>query len=523
MTAFYNEIDPFAAAWLRELIKAGHIAPGVVDERSIVDIRPSELDGYTQCHFFAGIGVWSYALRQAGWADDRPIWTGSCPCQPFSTAGKGGGDKDERHLWPAFHELIRECLPSIVMGEQVASHLVIGRYRGNDVQSLWQARQFLDICQDWYEGHFPVGLQGLPKFGGACVFQDEAAEYRDASEQVGGRCEEQSEGTQSSVRSGYGMGTRSAGSWALPAKRQALRSNGKQEHEHALFGSDRSEGRVPEVEHAGHLVRTECCSGHVGTRKTFRSSKRGDEDAIERLNDLISEVGADIEAEDGSSWLDALYLDLGRDGYSCGACVTPAAGVGAPHIRQRLWWVAKRLADANDAGLERRQEPGRECTAERTVGAGSVAGGLADTNGGNAAGNNDRSRMADAESSIGANRVGINGSTRQHVRTGSRSSGGNGVRPNTARDGEVSPGNVGAYGINAELERPGPTNGLWRDADWLFCRDGKWRPVEPGTSPLAHGAPARVGRLRGYGNGLVAPQAQAFIEAIMEADNANCA
>ena len=65
MTAFYNEIDPYAAAWLRNLIAAGHIAPGVVDERSIEDINPEELLGYTQCHFFSGIGVWSYALRRA--------------------------------------------------------------------------------------------------------------------------------------------------------------------------------------------------------------------------------------------------------------------------------------------------------------------------------------------------------------------------------------------------------------------------------------------------------------------------
>lgn len=36
MTAYYNEFDPFAAQWLRNLIDAGLIAPGVVDERSIV-------------------------------------------------------------------------------------------------------------------------------------------------------------------------------------------------------------------------------------------------------------------------------------------------------------------------------------------------------------------------------------------------------------------------------------------------------------------------------------------------------
>ena len=87
--SYYNEIDPKAAAWLRELIAAGLIAPGDVDERSIADVRPDDLAGYGQHHFFAGIGGWSYALRLAGWPDDRPVWTGSCPCQPFSAAGKG--------------------------------------------------------------------------------------------------------------------------------------------------------------------------------------------------------------------------------------------------------------------------------------------------------------------------------------------------------------------------------------------------------------------------------------------------
>lgn len=91
MTAYYNEIDPYAAQWLRNLIDAGHIAPGIVDERSIEDVRPVDLHGFTQCHFFAGIGVWSLALRRAGWADDHPIWTASCPCQPFSQAGEGDG------------------------------------------------------------------------------------------------------------------------------------------------------------------------------------------------------------------------------------------------------------------------------------------------------------------------------------------------------------------------------------------------------------------------------------------------
>jgi len=119
--AYYNEIDPAAAAWLRELIRVGLIAPGDVDERSIEDVQPDDLKGYCQCHFFAGIGGWSYALRLAGWPDDRPVWTGSCPCQPFSCAGKGRGEADERHLWPEWFRLIRQYRPARLRGEQVAS------------------------------------------------------------------------------------------------------------------------------------------------------------------------------------------------------------------------------------------------------------------------------------------------------------------------------------------------------------------------------------------------------------------
>lgn len=120
MPAYYNEYDPYAAQWLRNLISAGHIAPGEVDERSILEVTPDDLRGYEQCHFFAGIGGWSAALRLAGWPDDRPVWTGSCPCQPFSVAGAQRGSEDERHLWPAFFNLIRECGPRSVFGEQVA-------------------------------------------------------------------------------------------------------------------------------------------------------------------------------------------------------------------------------------------------------------------------------------------------------------------------------------------------------------------------------------------------------------------
>lgn len=133
--AYYNEHDPRAAAWLRELIAEGHIAPGVVDTRSILEVRPHELAGYAQVHLFAGIGGWSLALRLAGVPDSAEVWTGSCPCQPFSTAGQGLAEKDPRHLWPHFRDLLAFGRPPIAFGEQVASAL--GR--------LWLARVLADL------------------------------------------------------------------------------------------------------------------------------------------------------------------------------------------------------------------------------------------------------------------------------------------------------------------------------------------------------------------------------------------
>ena len=121
MIAYYNEIEPYAVRWLENLIAAGCVAPGVVEPRSIREVTGATLATHTQCHFFAGVAGWSYALRLAGWPDDEPVWTGSCPCQPFSVAGRQRGIADDRHLWPEWFRLIRECRPSICFGEQVAS------------------------------------------------------------------------------------------------------------------------------------------------------------------------------------------------------------------------------------------------------------------------------------------------------------------------------------------------------------------------------------------------------------------
>jgi DNA (cytosine-5)-methyltransferase 1 len=266
VSAYYNEIDPFAVDWLKALISEGHIAPGDVDDRSITDVQADDLNGYTQAHFFAGIGVWSYALRQAGITDDTPVWTGSCPCQPFSAAGRRTGTADERHLWPQLYRLVKECRPPRVLGEQVA-------------------------------------------------------------------------------------------------------------------------GKA------------------------------------------------------GAAWFDLVQADLAQENYAAGMVVFPACGIGAPHQRQRLYWVAE------------------------------------DT-------------LADSSTK--------------------RSQGGLPERTHTERQDQH-----GYVGCSDTTNRPSPTKGYWADPDWLYCRDDKWRPVESSTFPLAHGATNRVGRLRGYGNAIVAPQAQVFIKAVM--------
>ena len=112
---YANEIDPIACAALRHCGIAS-----IVDERSIKLVGPDDVRPFRRAHFFAGAGLWEVACRLAGWPDDLPLWTASCPCQPFSVAGKGLGADDARHLWPDLFRLIDACRPACIVGEQVA-------------------------------------------------------------------------------------------------------------------------------------------------------------------------------------------------------------------------------------------------------------------------------------------------------------------------------------------------------------------------------------------------------------------
>jgi len=148
LRAYYNDNDLFVACWLQNLIAHNLIVPGVIDTRSITEVTADDVRPYKQAHFFAGIGGWSYALRLAGWPDDRPVWTGSCPCQPLSSAGQRQGHADGRHLWPAFYRLIAECRPPTIFGEQVASDLGREWLAGirADLETLGYAVGAADLC-----------------------------------------------------------------------------------------------------------------------------------------------------------------------------------------------------------------------------------------------------------------------------------------------------------------------------------------------------------------------------------------
>jgi DNA (cytosine-5)-methyltransferase 1 len=378
---YYNEFDPEAAQWLRNLIVAGVIPCGDVDERSIVDVSPNDLAGYEQCHFFAGIGGWAYALRLAGWGDSN-VWTGSPPCQPFSAAGKGLGAQDERNLWYAFYRLIRECKPATLFGEQVAQAI------GYD----WLDTVSTDLEQEGYA----VGAAVLPACSVGAPHKRERLWFVADNQSAESECT-----------------WRARQRWTRP-------SDG---------------GGIYELEHAD-------------------SQRREDEYALQRRH--------------SQGW---------KQGY-----ISEASGNGLTH-------------DLADSGNQRLQ------------------GGV--------------SKRQNSQRQVIDRRIGYNCST--HNMADSQIDGlQDGQDRNWRREGVCGQSMSGILEDGSD----GLTRGFWSNADWVYCRDEKYRPIEPGLKPLAHGVSGRVAigsagktywytrksALKGFGNAIVPQVAAEFIKAFMTRD-----
>ena len=406
---YYNEFDPHAAQWLRNLIADGLLPKGEVDERDIRDVAPSDLRGFRRVHFFAGIGGWPLALELAGFEGE--CWTGSCPCQPFSAAGAGGGFDDERHLWPAFHWLIDQSRPVRIYGEQVASKVGL---------------EWLDLVQSDLEGS-----------GYASRAFDLCA---------------------------AGIGA--------PHIRQRLffvantLSSGRQSFK---------EARRSELFDAGHGAR----------------------EPAEQFGDSRSSAG-ELADPHGSGF------DLKRRDAAKQSC--ERVGRREP----RNGFVHGGVADSKSVGLQRRQDDRDDGRRQRASGQRRSIGLVEHTT------RDGRIERRPEPSERGVERgCGAGGVEKP------KGDGWDGTLQPSERQ-EIS----GILDAGANV-RPGPANGFWRDADWIGCTDGKWRAVEPGTFPLAHGISFKLGSggahegksrakmLKGYGNAICVPLAVEFIKATM--------
>lgn len=410
MTAFYNEIDPYAAQWLRNLIAAGHIAPGVVDERPIQEIEAYELVEFTQCHFFAGIGIWSHALRRAGWSDDRPIWTGSCPCQPFSNAGQKKGFQDDRHLWPHWKKLIDVCRPAVIVGEQVASALDWVDLVSADMEGSDYAFGANDLCAAGFGGAhirqriYFVGIQH-PASNGRQQWRTEPS-GRGVAERCsnGGLADDDDARPQGRGLRGDGTDQRIIGAPGLVGG--------------MADGDTRRRGRKP-------LLSGSVIDGETSERDESNSSPKSG--------------GSICGLADAGCTIVQSREQFGNDKSAPG------------EIEAEAWEFERRRTRDSDS---------------------HTASGLADCVECADVGSLARTKLGQLPQSDGE------------------------------RFAELRSTDAPLLGRQA--------------VDWLYCRDGKWRPVEPGTFPLVDETPARVGRLRAYGNGLDAETATEFCGAVRE-------
>jgi len=412
---YYNEIDPRAAQWLRSLIAEGLIPEGHVDTRSITEVTPNDLRNYTQCHFFTGIGGWSLALQLAGIPSTTRLWTGSCPCQPFSTAGKGLAQADERHLWPVFFNLIRQCRPELVFGEQVASA----------------------IGKGWLDG-VSTDLESENYACGATV-----------------------------------LGSHSVGA---PHIRQRLYwvAYSQLQHERSTQPHGERAGDAAWMREAGGLAYSESIRSGEGQQNT----RRGFEGSIEKQRPI------GIRGGSNSDWQRVIHSCECDEFGNCPVCEIDYSECGCPgptqddeyEYRERDGILeARRLVQSNSDG----RIEGSSTTSPARHGDSAESAGIGDDG------------MCDTEQ---PRLEGLSGTINQRSEPG---------RLRQDKNGSTA------------------TAGFWTDYRLAKCRDGKTRriPTEPAFFPLAHGIPARVVRLRGYGNAIVPQVAAEFIRAFYEVQN----
>lgn len=475
---YYNEFDPRAAEWLRELMRDGMIPDGLVDERSIADVEPDELSQYTQCHFFAGIGGWSRALQIAGWPENRPIWTGSCPCQPFSCAGKRRGTADERHLWPVFRDLIAVCKPPVAIGEQVASNDGRKWLDGvrADLEALGYAFGAADLCaagvgaphirQRLYWVALSQSARGRQNLGSV----PSCAPSSLREPEVAGR-------TERSARRPCNCDP--ADRLADPDGRRHRQHDPSKQAGNFTPGCDLRSGGVADAEHPERGSEQQAGGARSGWTGSGRSGEIGG------LDDPTGERFAwDRRCESITTGQRRRLQELGGPSAPCG------------------------LADA-------------ECEREGRI-AGSLAGAAPGEEGG--------------ESQIGrpslpSQHEGVSGRLADCQRAGLE--GFHRDVPDRDEPGRLSPDQAGPVA-------PGGGADFWANSGIIFCRDGKYRrvPIESVLQCMADGIPGAVdlgrpesgfplskkveGRthlLKGIGNAIVPQCAAAFIRAVMKCEN----
>ena len=465
--AYYNEIDPQKAAWLRELINRGLIASGDVDERSIKDVKATDVMGYTQCHWFAGIGVWSYALRLAGWNDNRPVWTGSCPCPSFSAAGKGEGFADARHLWPEWYRLICECRPSVVFGEQVAAavghgwlDLVCGNLEAEEyaVAAAVLGAHSVGAPHRRQRLYFVADTESQEQHGDAGVGRLTRGTSQQERRQLGrgsdaGFCAD----TASQRHDGRRTGEESNGI------EEAQRRGGERESERlrdAGFCAHTDDARPFDDEQSAHGWWSATTTERSGAGRGSHPERDG------------GRPDKPKRGEEGRT-LDGRDCATGDDHNSC--CIGRGARRNDDGSNDRP------IVDTESISCNRGYPAQRRLSM-----CGSASG-----DGGNASQPSEPERNQHA---LSARIQGHFGDVREWRGPGW-------LDPRMARS----------------VAEAGATRGFWADCDWWYGRDDKFRPIGPGIQPLAHGVANRVVKLRGYGDSIVSEAAAAFIEAYMEA------